>query len=276
VEAAGVILPFAAALLVVWAGGALAWLAREWGYPIRGPGGVIGPLTRTVNEDISAFGPVGAVLLAGLPVLGVVAYARGWARSQALALAAAVPVFTVLLVLQVQWNEFLPRFLLVPVVLAAPLLAVLFRSRAVGAAFGVVAVIVAALTMIHVQSKPFHQHPWSFTELQALTAAQDPQVAAALAAYQRLVPPHACVGAVLGVDEPAYLLFGPGLTHRVEFLPVTNAERRAIVQGLFYVVLSTGPDRWAAKQFRADGWHVRPIGGYWLLASEPKATTGEC
>jgi hypothetical protein len=276
VEAGGVVLPFAAALLVVWAGGILAWLAREWGYPIRGPGGVVGALTRTVNEDVSAFGPVGAVLVAGLPVLGVVAYARGWARSQALALAAAVPVFGLLLVLQIQWNEFLTRFLLVPVVLAAPLLATLFRSRAVGAAFGFVAVLVAVMTMIHIQSKPFHQHPWSFTEVRALTTAQDPHVAAAVADYRLLVPPHACVGAVLGVDEPAYLLFGPRFAHRVEFLSVANAEHQAIVQGLFYVVISTGPNRWAANQFRADGWRVRPIGGYWLLASEPKATTGEC
>src|SRR5262249_30699666 len=163
-----VLVAFAAALLVVWAGGVLAWLGREWGHPIRGSNGPVGSLTRVVSEDYSAFGPLGAVLVAGLPALGVVAYARGWARSQALALAAAVPLFVFLLVLQAEWNEFLTRFLLVPVVLAAPLLAALFRSRAVGAAFATVGVLVGAITVLHIQSRPFDQHPWRFTQAAAL------------------------------------------------------------------------------------------------------------
>jgi hypothetical protein len=276
VEAAGVALPFVSALLVVWLGGAFAWLARRWGYPIRGPGGVVGGLTRTVNEDISAFGPLGAVLLLVLPVLGVLVYVRGWARSQALALAAAVPTFVLLLVLEAKWNEFLARFLLVPVVLAAPLFACLFRSRSVGAAFAAVGVLVASVTMIHIQAKPFDRSPWSFDQAQAFVSAGDFQQAAALLAYRRLIPPHACVGAILGADEPGYLLYGPRLGHRVEFLPVANAVHDAVIQGLFYVVITTGTDGWAAESFRDAGWRVRSLGGYWKLASEPRATNGEC
>jgi hypothetical protein len=276
VEAAGVGLPFASALLVVWLGGAFAWLARRWGYPIRGPGGVVGPLTRTVNEDTSAFGPLGAVLLLALPVIGVLAYVRGWARSQALALAAALPVFVLLLVLEAKWNEFLDRFLLVPVVLAAPLFATLFRSRLVGGAFAAVGVLVAAMTLLNIQAKPFHSSPWGFTQAQGFVAAGDYRQAAALLAYRRLVPPHACVGAVLGADEPSYLLYGPRLEHRVEFLPVTNAVHDAVMQGLFYVVITTSTDAYAARSFRDAGWRVRSLGGYWRLASEPHATNGEC
>jgi len=276
VEAVGVAAPFAAALLAVWAGGAIAWLARRWGYPIRGPGGVVGPLTRQVNEDYSAFGPLGALLVVALPLLGVLAWARRWARVEALALAAAVPLFVTLLVLQAKWNEFLTRFLLVPVVLAAPLLAVVFRSRVVGAAFSVVAVLVAAVTMQHIQSKPLQLRPWTFSQARALEVAQSPQVAAALVAYDRLVPPHACVGAVLDTDEPAYLLFGPRLRHRVAFLSVSSAVRDAVSDGLFYVVITTGTNRWAAGSFRDSGWRIRPLGRYWLLASEPKAATGAC
>jgi hypothetical protein len=276
VEAAGVGLPFLSALLVVWLGGALAWLARRWGYPIRGPGGVVGGLTRTVNEDTSAFGPLGAVLLLGLPVLGVLAYVRGWARSQALALAAALPTFVFLLVLEAKWDEFLARFLLVPVVLAAPLLAALFRSRSVGVAFAAVGVLVAVVTVTNIQAKPFDRRPWSFDEAQVLRSAGDPAQAAALTAYRRLVPPHACVGAVLAPDEPGYLLYGPRLEHRVEFLPVANAVHDSVLQGLFYVVITTGTDRWAAKSFRDAGWRLRSLGGYWTLASEPAATNGEC
>jgi len=276
VEAAGVAVPFVSALFAVWLGGAFAWLARRWGYPIRGRGGVVGGLTRTVNEDISAFGPVGAMLLLALPALGVIAYVRGWARSQALALAAVVPAFVFLLVLEARWNEFLSRFLLVPVVLAAPLFATLFRSRLVGMAFAAVGVLVAAVTVTHIQAKPFDRSPWRFDEERVLLSAGDPAQAAALAAYNRLVPPHACVGAVLGGDEPAYLLYGPRLEHRVEFLPVADAVHAAVIQGLFYVVITTGTNSWAAGSFRDAGWRVRSLGGYWYLASEPAATSGEC
>jgi hypothetical protein len=101
-------------------------------------------------------------------------------------------------------------------------------------------------------------------------------VAAATREYDRFVPSHACTGAVLGVDEPAYLLFGPRFQHRVEFLNVVDAPHQAILDGLFYVVITTGIDRWAASSFRQAGWTIRPLGGYWLLASEPHATTGTC
>jgi hypothetical protein len=195
---------------------------------------------------------------------------------EALALAAAVPLFVTLLVLQAKWNEFLTRFLLVPVVLAAPLFAVVFRSRIVGAAFSAVAVLVAAVTILHVESKPFHLHPWTFTQARGLEVAQDPREAAALTALDRLVPPRACIGAVLGLDEPAYLLFGPRLRHHVEFLPVTDAVHEAVINGLFYVAITRGTNRYAAGGFRDAGWRIHSLGGYWLLASEPKATTGEC
>ncbi len=145
------------------------------GIPVRGPGGVVGPLTRRVNEDFSAFGPLGARSSSACRCSASLAYARRWARVEVLVVAAAVPVFVTLLVLQARWNEFLTRFLLVPVVLAAPLLAVLFRSRLVGAAFSVVAVLVAAVTILHVQSKPFHLRPWSFTQAQGARGRPGPR-----------------------------------------------------------------------------------------------------
>ena len=104
----------------------------------------------------------------------------------------------------------------------------------------------------------------------------DPATATALVAFDRLVPAHACVGAVLGPDEPSDLLFGPSLAHRVVYLKVNDAVLPALDDGLFYVVISTGPDRWAAGTFAHAGWRIRPLGTYWLLASAPHATTGVC
>ena len=70
---------------------------RDWGFPIRGPGGSIGPLEedlnqeygRISNEDYSAFGPVGIVALLaavgarGLGLRARVAPTRGTSRSRA-------------------------------------------------------------------------------------------------------------------------------------------------------------------------------------------------
>ncbi len=275
-EAAGVALPFVSALLVIGAGWVLSWLSDRWGHPIRRPKGIVGPLNHGANEDTSAFGPVGAVLMYALPMLTIAAVARGRFDARRVALAASVPLFLLLLVLESKWNEFLTRFLVVPVVLGAPLLAYLFGRRPAAISFAVVASFVGLLTIGHVTAKPLSSRPWSFTQVRALQQAQDPEIATALARFQQLVPPHACVGAVLGLDEPAYLLYGAGLRHHVEYLPVTGAVHQALLRALFYVVISTGPDRTAATDFRKAGWSVRPLGRYWLLASEPNATTGAC
>jgi hypothetical protein len=276
VEGMGVAIPFTSALLAIVAGWALSGLGSWWGHPLRLPHGIVGPLNHGANEDKSAFGPVGSVLLLAVPILTVVAFARGRADARRVALAASVPLFLILLVLQAKWNEFLTRFMVVPAVLAAPLLAYLFSRRLATVAYVAVASFVGALTITHMQAKPLSARPWHFSQARAIEEAQDPDAARALADFQRLVPPRACVGAVLGLDEPAYVLFGPRFRHHVEFLPVTDAVHQSLLKALFYVVISTGPDRGAAKDFRDAGWKVRPLGPYWLLASEPHATTGDC
>ena len=78
-------------------------------------------------------------------------------------------------------------------------------------------------------------------------------VARALTTFDRVVPAHACVGAVLGVDEPSYLLFGPRFEHRVRYLHVVDPVHQALVDGLFYVVISTGPNRWVAGRSGMPG-----------------------
>ena len=278
-DAVAVATPFLSPLLVIGAGGTLAFIARRWGFPIRGPGGVVGGLTRVANEDDSAFGPLGIVALLAAIASTIWAVATRRADTRQLALSFALPGFLVLISLQVSWNLFLMRFFLVPVVLAAPLLARLFRGRATTAAYLVVAAITVGLTIIHDQTKPLEGafgRPWHLTPVEAIDVAQDPATATALAAYDRLVPEHACVGAVLGSEEPSYLLFGPNLRHHVVYLSVNDAVLPALRDGLFYIVISTGPDRWVAGDFKSRGWRIRPLGRYWLLASEPHARAGIC
>ena len=196
-----------------------------------------------------------------------------------LALALSLPVFIVLLVLQATYNPFLTRFLLVPVALTAPLFARFFRGRAASAVLVAVASLVIGLTLTHDQMKPLespHGRPWQLTQSAGDAANWQPERAPASTPTGRLVPPHACVGAVVGPDEPSYLLYGPRFERRVSTCRCRTplAAHRA----LFYVVISGGVNRIAAEEFRKAGWTIRPLGNYWLLAVSPKsgAETGEC
>ena len=286
-DAAGVATPFLAPLLLVGAASALAFVSRQWGFPIRGPGGIaetgyFRPSTRIANANYSAFGPVGIVALLAATALTIWNYVRRRADMRHLALASALPSFLILMSLQTTWNPFLVRFLLVPTVLAAPLLAGLFRSGATTAAYLAVAAITVGLTITHDQAKPLENaygRPWQLSQVQALEVNRNPYqvpIAEALAAFDKLVPPHACVGAVLDAWEPSYLFFGRKLQHHVTYLSVDDALAAAFRDALGYVVITTGTNRGAADTFEQAGWRVQPLGGLWLLASAPHAGTGTC
>jgi hypothetical protein len=287
--AAAVALPFLAPLLVVGGAGALAFAARAWGFPIRGPGGILPPLeenlnetyTRFSNEDYSAFGPIGIVALLAASVLAVIAYARRRADVRHLALACAFPSFLLLISLGTSWNPFLIRFFAVPAVLGAPLLARLFRGPATAAAYLVVASLAVGLTVTHDQTKPLTSpyglgRPWNLDQSNALTTNSRTDFAVSILAYDRTVPPDACVGAALDDYDPSYLLFGPRLQHRVVYLPTTDPVPAAVASHVGFVVINAPNFGSLGDQFRAAGWRVRPLGSAWLLASAPNAGGGAC
>jgi Glycosyltransferase family 87 len=273
-------MPLLAPLLVVLGTTLVAWGSRQWGHPVRGKYGNLGGVNRTANEDSSAFGPIGIVAILAVSALTIFEAARRRADLRQLALALAFPVFFALASLYLVFNFFVTRFLLVPVALTAPLFARLFRGRAEIAAYLAAASIVGGLVIVHDRTKAIAAPgpaPWNTSQVRALEAAQVPRVAAAEAALERLLPPHACVGAILGRSEPAYLLAGKNFARKVVYISVNSevvpAAQRA---GLFYVVISNGQNRYAAEQFRQAGWKTRLLGRYWILASVPTATTGEC
>ena len=45
--------------------------------------------------------------------------------------------------------------------------------------------------------------------------------------------------------------------------------------GLSYVVISAGPDKWVARNFKAAGWRLGRLGG-WILAHDPRFRSGTC
>ena len=220
-----VALPLLAPLLVLLAGSLVAWASRQWGHPVRGHYGNIGPQNRTASEDYSAFGPIGAVAILGVSAVTIWDFARRRADLRQLALALAFPVFFVLVSLYLAFNIFVTRFLLVPVALTAPLFGRLFRGRAEIASYLAAASIVGGLVIIHDGTKSLAgpgPAPWHWTQVRALQEAGVPHVAQAEAGLERLVPPHACVGAVLGSYEPAYLLAGKDFGRKVVYLSVDD------------------------------------------------------
>jgi hypothetical protein len=77
------------------------WITQALDLPLHPDGTARESFNRQANEDLSAFGPVGAVVLLGVPVLAAVDFWRTRRIDvHRFALALAVPVFLVLLSLQ--------------------------------------------------------------------------------------------------------------------------------------------------------------------------------
>jgi hypothetical protein len=277
--AAAVAVPLLAPLLVLGGAPVIAWFTRVVHIPVQDP--IHGfAINRDANEDFSAFGAIGTLAVIGVPILTVVAHR---ADRRQLALALVLPSYLILLGLYAKYNIWLTRFLVVPVVLMAPLYARLVTRRAVAAAVLVVAGWTVFYTHESDVSKPFFgavAHPWQLSRADAL--AESPaqptgrRAAAGIRAYERLVPAKACVGAVVDPDEWSYLLWGPKLEHRILFLPSLKALETAYRDNLRYVVVSTGINAPIAKQFTAAGWTLKPLATYWNLAVAPHVRPGGC
>jgi len=221
---------------------------------------------------------VGTAALFAAPAVALLAGRARRRDSRTVAFALALPTYMLLLAAFAKYNIWICRFLVVPVVLTAPLFAGLFRHRLASAAMLVLGGLTLAFALTDDASKKIRSpvgRPWTFSQVDAMAAfSAQPTgtiVARTVAAYDRAVPDEACVGAVLGPDEPAYLLWGPDLRRRVDFLPSLDALREAYRNGLRYVVVSTGANAPVARSFAAAGWKVRLLGSYWQLAEAPHA-----
>jgi Glycosyltransferase family 87 len=283
--AGAVILPLLAPRLVPGIASIFHLAANAVSLPVHARASTGGPffwsVNRRVNEDLSGFGPLaGPALLIGSLIVLVLA-ARHRVGVRILALGLALPVFIVLLGLTSKYNPWIMRFLIVPVALAAPLLAALFRRRDVALAIAVVAVAGLAGVNLHNELKPLDgngAYPWQLTQAAAASLTWQPQAGAADVSLAYALPASSCVGAALGADEPAYLIFGPQLGRTVTFLPLANTVSAARRDSLTAVVIGQVPG--VAASFAAAGWRLQPLTGppppYWTLATAPTAAAARC
>ena len=275
-RAGAVAIPLAAPALVIGAAALYLWLSKVVHLSVWVPSE--NGSNRTANEDYSAFGPVGAVMLLGSSLLAIGLYVARRVDLRYLALALSLPVFLVLLGVDLSYNAFLSRFLLIPAFLAAPLFGLILSSRAATASLLAAAAVAGVWTLADDHAKPLSSRPWQATQAAALRPIKWNSISDVYPAFAAAVPGRACVGAVVDGNEPSYLLWGPGLTRHVVYLPASDAYDDALRHGLFYVVISDASDAPVADQFAQHGWKVSVLANaqYWLLATAPHAGSSSC
>ena len=275
-RAGAVAIPLAAPALVLGAAALYLWLSKVVHLSVWIPSEQ--GSNRTANEDYSSFGPVGAVMLLGTSLLAIGFYVARKVDLRYLALALSLPAFLLLIGLDLSYNTFMSRFVLIPAFLTAPLFGLVLSSRAAAASLLAVAAVAGVWTLADDHAKPFSSRPWQGAQATALKPIKWNSISDVYPAFAAAVPRRACVGAVLDGNEPSYLLWGPGLARHVAYLPASDAYDDALRHGLFYVIISDASDAPVADQFAQHGWKVHDLANaqYWLLATAPHAGSGDC
>ncbi len=280
--------PFLAPLVVIVVAISIKAVGTGIHLPVHDPRTTVGRfgwyVNSAANEDFSGFGSLGGLAVLGISMLTIARVMRRRVGLARLALGLAVPVFVVLLVLQSKYNPWISRFLIIPVALTAPLFAELFRRRRFAIGVVLVAALTLVLTLVRNQHKPLvnaQVPPWRLTQSDAAELTWSKAGAASLKQINHTVPARACVGAVLGLDEPAYLLYGPKLQRRVTYLRRQGAPQAATRDGLTYVVIGDIHTETVAHAFHATGWTILLLPklaehSRWALAISPHRSGGHC
>ena len=173
-------------------------------------------------------------------------------------LALSLPLFAVELALTYKYNEWLGRFMLVPVALGVALVARVYAMRLLAGLFAAGGVIFLAFALVHNERKPLDV--WSLSRVQSqelalLPGATDP----ALRAVDAVVPQNARLGVLLGDEDWDYPLYGTHLGRRLVALPTDNPLRTARALGLDWVVIgnvrTTEDAGWTGIRF-ANNWDL--------------------
>jgi hypothetical protein len=211
------------------------------------------------NEDVAWFGPLGFLLLLPLSLVFLIRGAARRAPPEAFVLAAAIPLFAVVLALGFKYNVWLGRFFVAPVALTMPLAAYAYRrSTALALSLALVGLFGLYKTVTMSETKPAgvdeRAAVWTLPRSSAQTIVR-PDLTAVFDGVNDRVPSKSTLGAVLGPDDWDYPLYGPTLERRIvplpRFRPLAAAERRNI----HWVLLNWDAPRPAPRR----GWRRRDI-----------------
>jgi hypothetical protein len=178
-------------------------------------------------------------------------------------LALAVPLFAFELALTYRYNEWLGRFMLVPVAIAAALVARVYTYRVVAAMFAVFGIAFLAFALLQNERKPIGltgtKSVWSLSRADAQGLAW-PGFAPTFAGIDAVVPQDARVGILLGDEDWDYPLYGAHLTRRLIPLPAADPLAAADKLGLQWVVVgnvrTTEGEGWSGVRFPNTQWDL--------------------
>ncbi len=231
-------------------------------------------LNSMADEDISYFGPLGAALLVPLALIPTVNWLRGRRDAVRLVLGSTLFLFVIELAVVYKYNAWIGRFMTLPCALCAPLLAVAYSRRWL--AGGAVVVGVLSLTLAHSfnVNKPaaLGATPiWSMTRSETVSVSSNmgPRTSKAIESALR---GRTRIGAVLGPEDPSFMLFGADLRRKVVYLPRLNSLAEAQRRGLDSVLFGR-VRRPPLEVASATGWRLSHLPGVWLLATRPPGSS---
>jgi hypothetical protein len=220
-----------------------AWEQHSWSgrldTALRIPARLVAHWSPT-NQDISYFGPLGALALVPVVVVALVRSLRRRAVTLETALAAGLPVYVVALALVYKYNPWIGRYLLTPVALAAPLLGRIARLRLLAALAVVVGLATLGFALVESNGKPSglgsRQSIWTMRRSVA-QSIERPPMSVFIDTIEACVPPDARIGYAIYESDWDYPLFGPRLTRVPVRLPQRDPVDAASAQGLEWIVV---------------------------------------
>ncbi|MEA2168444.1 MAG: hypothetical protein QOF76_1744, partial [Solirubrobacteraceae bacterium] len=149
------------------------------------------------NQDLSYFGPLGALALVPVVLAALLRWLRRRASTLEAALALGLPLYVLGVAMSYRYNPYIGRYMLTPVALVAPLVGRIARSLAYATVVVVVGVGTLAVALVGNHAKPAGlgatRSIWTMPRAQAMSIERPP-MQAFIEELEACVPPTARLG----------------------------------------------------------------------------------
>lgn len=210
------------------------------------------------NWDAAYFGPLGAIAVVPVVVLTLKRAVRAKALTLETSLALAIPLTILGIAFTYRFNIWLGRFLLLAMVLTAPLFALLYKYQRYATVITGVGLASLLLSATQNVDKPAGLlggvSIWTMSRPQA-EAIDRPRALPYLLGIQR-IPAHATVGYAIGPDDWDYPLYGADLSRTIVRLPPGAELPTAHAEHIRWVIARASYIRHESS----SNWHVARLG----------------
>lgn len=196
-------------------------------------------INQRANEDVSFFGPLGALLVIPLAIGFAIRWCISRREPAKAAHALALPLYLAAIGIGYSYSG-QGRFFVTPVLLVMPLVASVYRHRVLTAAVAFIAAVSMLLTHASNELKPTGFRGttpiWDLSRSVAQAVRTPVELEVMIDGVERLVPASARVGVVVGEHDFDYVLYGPSLDRTLVRLPrdaVLRAADRARLSWIY-------------------------------------------